>query len=268
MSTGKMKKMGPYIVTIKQFERRFLPKLRQLLMEEYQFQNREAHDVGQNVVYRLEAKFQENNSQPVQVFQEALTIIVTRETNKYRRLMDKNFGLSKITFNEMVLKMRNGDESIFEVVFLVHFDYCLNYIQGKYKASYADAYDASMDALLAFCKGLKDGTIKYGNLKFLFTQMAGQYYFKGIRKNKIQEPLEDYDIPEEEINFEEASLDILDKAWELLGEQCRQLLENFYYNNSSLTEIAKKREKSPSAMRKQKQRCIEKLRGYFKQMNL
>jgi RNA polymerase sigma factor (sigma-70 family) len=263
-----MKKMGPYIVTIKQFERRFLPKLRQLLVEEYKFQNKEAHDVGKNVVHRLEAKFQGNNSQPVQVFQEALSIIVTRETNKYRRLMNKNFGLSEVAFNEMVAKMKNGDESIFEIIFLAHFDYCLNYIQGKYKASYTNAYDASMDALLAFCKGLKNGSITYGNLKFLFTQMAGQYYFKCIRKNKMQEPIEDYDTPEDELTFEEANLDVLDKSWEMLGDECKKLLENFYYNNSSLTEIAKKHDKSPTAMRKQKQRCIEKLRGYFKQMNL
>lgn len=268
MSTQKRKNMGPYIVTIKQFEKRFLPKLLQILTDEYQFQNKEAQDLGQNVVNRLEASFSGNNSQPVQVFQEALTIIVTRETNKYRRLMDKNFGLSEIAFNEMIHKMKNGDERIFEVVFLSHFEYCLNYIQGKYKASYENAYDASMNALLAFCKGLKDGSITYGNLKFLFTQMAGQYYFKWIRKDKNQEPLEGIDMPEEVNNFEQSSLDKLDKAWELLGDQCKNLLENVFYNKKPLTEIAKKHEKSPTAMRKQKQRCMEKLRGYFKQMNL
>ncbi|KAA3623646.1 MAG: sigma-70 family RNA polymerase sigma factor [Bacteroidetes bacterium] len=262
-----MEKRGPYIVTIEQFWRRFLPKLLSHLIKEYQFKKREADLVGQNVLDRLESKFSGNNSQPVQVFHEALTIIVTRETNKFRRLMDKNFGLSETSFNDMILKMRQGDESIFEVVFLSHFDFCLNYLQGKYKASYENAYDATMNAMVAFCKGLKDESITYGNLKFLFTQMAGQYYFKWIRREKIQEPMPEIDIPEEQDDFEEASLNILDKAWDLLGEGCQKLLENFYYNNSTLIEIAKKHEKSPTAMRKQKQRCIEKLRGYFKQMN-
>lgn len=74
--------------------------------------------------------------------------------------------------------------------------------------------------------------------------MAGQFYFKWIRKEKPKEPLENIDIPEEEDSFDEANLNTLDKAWNLLGKDCRQLLENFYYRDDQLKEIAKNMKKA------------------------
>ncbi len=259
--------MGAYIVTLKQFGGSFIPKLVDSLVREQQFKKTDARQIGHNIMNRLELKFLNNNIQPIQVFQEAIVNIVLVETNKYRRLMDKNFGLSEDTFNQMIRKMRKGDNALFEAVFLAHFDSCLTYIQTKYNATHQNAYDASMNALLSFCKGLIDESIGYGNLRFLFTQMAGQYYLKWIRKESPKESIEGIDLPDEETSFDEISLNKLDKAWDLLGRECQRLLKAFYYKNDQLKDIAGKHQKSPSAIRKQKQRCIEKLRGYFKQMN-
>ena len=181
--------------------------------------------------------------------------------------MDKNFGLSEETFQQLIRKMKKGDDGLFETIFLSHFDICLSYVQTKYNATYPNAYDASMDALLSFCKGLMDGSIGYGNLRFLFTQMAGQYYLKWLRKESPKESIEGIDLPDEEDSFDEKSLFRLGKAWDLLGRECRVLLKAFYYKNDQLKDIAEKHQKNPSAIRKQKQRCIEKLRGYFTQMN-
>ncbi len=259
--------MGAYIVTIKQFGGTFLPKLVDSLVREHHFKRTDARKVGKNVMEKLERKFFNDKTQPVQVFQEAIVNIVTVETNKYRRLMDKNFDLSEDSFHEMIARMKKGDNSIFEVIFLSHFDSCLSYVQTKYNASHRNAYDASMNAMLAFCKGLIDGAIVYGNLRFLFTQMAGQYYLKWLRKDKVKRSIEGIDLAEEEEDsFDEKSLNKLDKAWELLGKECQNLLQAFYFKNKQLKDIAGKYEKSPSAIRKQKQRCIEKLRGYFKKM--
>ncbi len=222
--TDKVDMMGAYIVTVKQFGGTVFPKLMDQLVEEHQFKWTDAREVGRNVLTRLELKFCNEKNQPVQVFQEAIANIVVRETNKYRRLMDKNFGLSEDSFNEMVGEMNNGDERLFETIFLSHFDFCIGYVQEKYNATYEDAYDASMNALLAFCKGLIDKSIGYGNLRFLFTQMAGQYYLKWIRKERPKEPLEGIDLPEEGNSFDELSLNLLDKAWDLLGKECQKLL--------------------------------------------
>lgn len=258
--------MRPYIVTVKQFGCSFLPVLVKVLVDEYEFRHTDARHVGRNILTRLEGRFG-NNTMPVTVFHEAIGNIVVRETNKFRRLMDKNFGLSEEVFEQMVVKMRNGDEQLFEAIFLAHFKSCLSYVQTRYNATYENAYDASMNALVSFCTGLKEGSIGYGNLRFLFTQMAGQYYLKWIRKETPKESIEGIDVPEEDTSFDHKNLDIMDKAWELLGSECKKLLEHFYHKGDQLKDIAKKHEKNPSAIRKQKQRCINRLRGYFVQMN-
>lgn len=254
-------------LTIQQFVDHFFPTLVKHLKEEQFFTLKDAQRVGKNVINRLKWKFRQNKSQPVQVFQEAMINIVTRETNKYRRLMDKNFGLSEDSFLEMIKKLKNGDEEIFEKIFLSHFESCLSYIKFNYKASHEDAYDASMETMLTFCENLKDGKVVYGNLRFLFTQMAGQIYLKWLKKENRKEGMGNYDIEEEEITFDKESLDLLGNAWLKLGEGCQGLLKDFYHNKNTLKEIADKIGKTSVSLRKQKQRCIEKLRVYFTEIS-
>lgn len=177
--------------------------------------------------------------------------------------MDKNFGLSESAFSDLVNRLRKGDESLYEKVFLQHFESCLEFVQKKYNASYRDAYDASMDAMLLFCKRLKEGKIQYGNLRFLFTQMAGQIYLKWVKKESQIEAFTDIDIIDEPQRFDEETLGVLEKAFSKLGENCSELLKAFYFNEQSLKLIAEKRRQSAAAIRKQKQRCIEQLRQIF-----
>ena len=259
----------PFIfLTIQQFVDFFFPKIVEYLKEEQFFAIKDAQRVGENVINKLKWKFRNNKSQPVQVFQKAMINIVTQETNKYRRLMDKNFGLSEDSFNEMLVLLKNGDEQIFETIFLSHFESCLSYIKFNYKASHEDAYDASMEAMLTFCRNLKEGKVVYGNLQFLFTQMAGQIYLKWIKKESRKEEMGDYDTPEEEdVMFDKGSLHLLGKAWIKLGEGCQDLLKDFYHNENTLKEIADKIGKTSASLRKQKQRCVEKLRVYFTEIS-
>ena len=254
-------------LTVHQFTEYFFQELVEYIQQKEVFTNRDAKNIGENVINKLKSKFRSNKSQPVQVFQKAMVNIVTRETHKYRRLMDKNFGLSEASFLEMVEQLKNGNEKIYEKIFLNHFESCLSFVKFKYKASHQDAYDASMEAMLAFCKRLKEGKIEYGNVRFLFTQMAGQIYLKWIKRERRKESIEGYDLPEEQVIFDKESLDLLGKAWTKLGEGCKGLLENFYHNKNTLKEIADETGRTAAALRKQKQRCIEKLRIYFSEVS-
>ncbi|MEL7222926.1 MAG: hypothetical protein AAGJ93_16510, partial [Bacteroidota bacterium] len=60
------------------------------------------------------------------------------------------------------------------------------------------------------------------------------------------------------------ALETLNKAWVKLGESCKSLLKRFYYQNVTLLEIAGEQNKPAASLRKQKQRCVEKLRLHFK----
>lgn len=211
----------------------------------------------------------QNKSASSPFFTAAISNIATWEINKYRRLMDKNFGLSEIEFQKMVIQLKNGDEKIFETIFLSHFEDCMSFIKYKYNTSTEEAYDASMQAMLAFCHRLKDGKITYGNLRFLFTQMAGQFHLKALKKSSNQEEFSPLIHDQEDFldAFNDEDLLLLDQAWNQLGDKCKTLLNEFYYNNNTLQEIAQRLEKNAATIRKQKQRCIEKLRSLFIAIN-
>ncbi|MEM9884524.1 MAG: sigma-70 family RNA polymerase sigma factor [Bacteroidota bacterium] len=182
--------------------------------------------------------------------------------------MDKNFGLTQERFEELLTALQDGDEQLFEQVFLSHFNSCMQYLMRNYKASKADAYDVTMDTLLVFHKRMKAGKITYGNLRFLFTQMAGQHYKRWIKKEGFTHTaveILEHELPALQIDKTDAQ--IFDDAWKRLGSHCKEILKAFYYDNVSLNDLAVQAEKKAAAIRKQKQRCLEKLRVLFHEIN-
>lgn len=178
----------------------------------------------------------------------------------------KNFGLSPEGFQQLLQELKEGKDELYQQVFLNHFNDCMNYLKKQYYATHEDAYDASMDTLLAFCDRMKKGRIKYGNLRFLFTQMAGQVYLKSQKQaNRTTALPEELNIPDEmETGLSTAAYEAFDLAWPKLGKECRQLLKSVFYDREKLKNLAKNYNKSEVAMRKQKQRCMTKLQAIFK----
>ena len=255
------------VVTVQQFAEAFLPTLIQQINVGAGIALREAIQIGEIAIQKLKSQFQANKPRPFEVFQKAISIIADRETNKYKRLTEKNFGLSEDAFKEMVTNLQAGDEQLFEQVFLSHFKSCVVLIKKKFKAPHQDAYDATMNAMLAFCRNLKAGKVEYGNLRYLFTQMATHNYLKWVKRQSKTEEFTQFDLSEELPRFDQESYELLGQAFAKLGEGCRDLLNAFYYNENSLQQISEKTSRSYAAIRKQKQRCIEKLRSFFIELN-
>lgn len=255
------------ILTVQQFADSFFPTLIQRLTGEAGIALKEAVRIGENAIQKLKIRFKANKPQPVQVFQKAITIIVDRETNKYKRLIEKNFGLSEEAFHEMVATLQAGDEQLYERVFLSHFKSCMALLKRKYQAPHQDAYDATMNAMLLFCRKLKEGSIEYGNLRYLFTQMASHSYLKWIQRQSKTEEFTLFDTAEQLPRFDQESYELLGKAFALLGAGCQDLLNAFYYNENTLQQVAEQTNRSYVAIRKQKQRCTEKLRNFFTKLS-
>ncbi len=255
------------MVTVQQFAEAFFPTLIEQISAKAEIALQDAIQIGEIVIHKLKSRFQANKPRPVQVFQQAIAIIAAKETNKYKRLTEKNFGLSEEAFAEMVSKLQAGDEGLFEQVFITHFKSCAALLKKKYKASHQDAYDATMNAMLAFCRNLKAGKVEYGNLRYLFTQMASHNYLKWIQRQSKTEEFTQFEIAEEMPHFDPESYELLGQAFAKLGEGCRDLLNAFYYNENTLQQISEQTTRSYVAIRKQKQRCIEKLRNFFIALN-
>ncbi|AXG71589.1 sigma70-ECF: RNA polymerase sigma factor, sigma-70 family [Kordia sp. SMS9] len=176
----------------------------------------------------------------------------------------QNFGLTEASFNNMLLRMKAGNDDLFEKIFLAQFEETIAYLMQRYSVNHSMAYDATMDALLKFRKRLLEGKITYNNMRFLFTQMAGQFLTTVLKKRSKSVKISTNETIVETVDeIDDTTLDFLDAAWKLLGDQCSKLLENYYYKKIALNELAQKLGKSDAALRKQKQRCLETLRSYF-----
>ena len=181
------------------------------------------------------------------------------ETSKLQLQMSKNFGLTEMGFVEMRNALRQGNEELFEKVFLAHFESCIQYLMSNYTLTRENAYDASMDALIEFRRKLIADKIGYGNMRFLFTRMASQIYLKSKSKNMRVEGLT-YD---DESTVDQDDMIALDKAISQLGPECQELLRLNFYEKMKISEIAVLKDKSAASLRKAKQRCIEQLRIFF-----
>ena len=194
--------------------------------------------------------------------------MLNKESHNIPSAPAKNFGLSPKDYIELCNKLKAGDESLFQTIFLAHFEDCMKYLQRKYNLQHEQAYDTTMDTLLLFRRRILDGKISYGNIRFLFTQMASQLYLKATNKTPqlVEESALSGMLDEVEESIDGEVLSALNKAWEQLCDNCMQLLKRFYYEKASLKEIAEDQQKNAAALRKQKQRCVEKLRVHFKQV--
>ncbi|WP_169435068.1 RNA polymerase sigma factor [Neolewinella persica] len=174
----------------------------------------------------------------------------------------KNFNLSEIEFNELRDKLVNGDQHLFEHIFLQHFQKCMDYVIREDKAEDDVAYDATMDAFLSFRMKLVQGKVNYGNLRFLLTRMARQHYYKRAKKeNTLDLDLIQHQVADEDFTNNADVMELLQRGWSTLGEKCKHLLHSFYYLGQPLKSIAARTNRKPDALRKQKQRCVDQLRG-------
>lgn len=180
------------------------------------------------------------------------------------KILEQNFGLSKFDFDELLHKMKLGDKALFEKIFLYQFSNSHQYLKIKYNIDDALAYDCTMEALLKLRTKLLEGKVEYGNLRFLFSKMAGQFLSDLTRKKtSTYIPEEDHRlIPVEQENI---ILDRLEKCWKSLGDECKNLLQEFYYNRKMLKHLAEEMGRKETYIRKRKQRCLEKLRSLFQQ---
>ncbi len=176
----------------------------------------------------------------------------------------KNFGLNEASFEKLVIDLKKNDTYFFEQVFLKQFEETMNYLRREYRSSSEEAYDATMDTLIEFRTRFVDGKLQYGNLRFLFTKIASQMLLRNRKKNTAGIDgetflSEDADTEPEDLQ----GLSQLNIAWKSLGEACKQLLTWHFYGKMKLSEIAEETQKTPATIRKQKERCVKKLKDQF-----
>ena len=184
-------------------------------------------------------------------------------TNESQIQYNRNFGLSEIHYNEMAIKLKQGNEKLFEQAFLNHFERSMSYVIKKFNAEKEIAYDITMNTLLELRKRIIQGKVQYGNLNFLFTQMCAQRYKREMGRKIDNDTYTQVNSNNQE--FEEETYEILDQVLSKMGEDCKSIIQDVYYNKTAYKEMETKYAKSASALRKQKERCITKLKMLIRQ---
>ena len=178
--------------------------------------------------------------------------------------LSKNFGLTESEYNDLYNKLNSGDELLFEVTFMTHFEPAMKYLMNMNGASHDDAYDVVMNVLIEFRRRILDGKVKYGNLKFMFTQMCVQRY-KREKGKKLDVTEYGYLSEYQDEPIDEELYQLLDKAMDKLGERCQQIIQDVYYAKTAYKVLEKKYKTTAANLRKQKERCITKLKMSLRQ---
>lgn len=180
-----------------------------------------------------------------------------------------NLGLTKAEFKKLVLRLQEGEETLIEKAYLLHFEKCVAVVAKHTSCTQALAYEAVMDALIEIRSDLQKDRIRYGNLESYFTSRAVNKFYKRNKKKKIKtgplvEGLEFIDDTAQKDRLVEKELNqIVRQGIEKLGRECQEILHLFYYQDLKMTEIGEQLNKSHEAVRKQASRCRGKLKKYF-----
>ena len=168
-------------------------------------------------------------------------------------------------FETLSERLREGDESLYERIFLNHFKPCMGILTKKYRAPHDEAYDCIMWAMLRMRHLLIENRIVYGNLESYLIRIAVNEYLKKQERNKeISSDIFPEGSWDADLLGETETLGILDRAWEKLGDRCQELLKGFYYDKIELKKLTELLEDSSEAnTRKRKERCLTELRKLF-----
>ncbi len=248
----------------RELEKTYIFSIINSLMESSGCHYKDAQSCAIDIIQSLVPIAVEKNDIHALTVKGKLNKLIRKKANEIKLFQEKNFKLSQHQFTDLVTATQRGDLALFEHAFLSHFNLCVHFLKKKYNASHDDAYDITMDTMLDFRKRIVDGKVTYGNLRFLFTQMASQLYQKKINKNHTVS-LDGIELEDKIIEIDKEGLATLKKAWSKLSDSCQDLLKKYFYGKMKLTEIAEEENKSSAAIRKQKQRCVAVLKNYFTQ---
>lgn len=191
-------------------------------------------------------------------------ISLPNEENK-----SKNLGLTKKEFSDMLSRLIKGDETLIEKIYLKQCKTCMTNLIRAYSCTHEEAYESTIDALYDLRKDLMKNKIMYGNLASYFNRRAALVLFKTKRKSKIDTISLDFDMDfEASVDTDTVDEDvkvIIKNAISKLGSECRQIIKQFYFNETKLEDIAKELNKNHATVRKQISRCRDKLRNYIGQ---
>ena len=187
--------------------------------------------------------------------------------------MNKNFNLTQHEFERLRQKLKEGDETLIETIYLRHVPDCIKFLLKKYGNShqaFEKARQSTMDALFEIREDLLVDKIQYGNLRYYFTARAKMKYSKFLNRgndNMRMVSMEDQDFESDEnisddLIRREIRMRVV-KAMAKLCEDCKNIIRLHYYEEHTFKKIAELLNITYTNATKKAERCRKKLKGFL-----
>lgn len=177
--------------------------------------------------------------------------------------------------NDLLEKIRQNGAQELEPLYVEFRNEFIGWMNKKYSVSHEDAKDIYQQTILTFYENIKSQRL---------TELSSKTksYVFAIGGNKAKEHLRKTNrlvnntntlsyiegLTEEEDKDKEASeklVGVMQESLESLGEPCKSLLKNFYYQKHSLDRITETMGyKNRDTAKNQKYKCLQRLRKIFK----
>ncbi|SHI41877.1 RNA polymerase sigma factor [Flavobacterium terrae] len=169
--------------------------------------------------------------------------------------------------NQLVDSLKKGDE---KTIASIYNDNRNGFIlfASRYEINKEDIIDIYQDAVIVLCENAKKGlldnlqsnisTYLYSIGKYMIFHKLKKAEKNTIKKETIPDDL-DWEFYEEE--QENSEVQLLQKAWGKIGEQCKKVLQLFYYEEKKLDEIMEiLAYTNKDVLKSQKSRCLKQLK--------
>ncbi len=172
---------------------------------------------------------------------------------------------------EIVNRIKQGDERAIQKIY-TEFKPEFMLFAKRYELDESCLLDVYQDAIIALCENAKKGTIDTikSSLKTYFFAIGKYMIFAKLKEQKKNVPYEDIknlDFEWNEYSEEKNNLYVrqLQQGFSQMGEQCRRILELFYYEEKNLDQITKlMKYDNKDVAKSQKSRCIKTLKEIIK----
>ncbi|MBX3238298.1 MAG: sigma-70 family RNA polymerase sigma factor [Chitinophagaceae bacterium] len=165
--------------------------------------------------------------------------------------------------------LQDNPEHALKRIYSDNFSWLENYIRQN-SGNPDDARDIFQEGIAAAWMNLRTGKFVGTRDKFnaYVRQICKYKWINELRSGKRKKTVYNEQVSEQDIpdNVSEGDLEhtmLLKKSFSMLGEKCREVLEQFYYNQKPLGEIATQMQNTEDSIKTIKYRCMMQLRKFF-----
>lgn len=174
------------------------------------------------------------------------------------------------TNNQLTTAFKNNDQKVMQQVYQQIFPKFRSHVL-KNSGDENQAKDVFQEAFVNCWQNVKEDKLATNsNLEaYLFTiaknkwidHLRSMEFKKTVKMDNLSRLTIVQDEPENDHKVTEQQDEIMKKALDRLGANCKLLLQLFYFDRKSMHEISRLMEIAPASARNQKYRCMEKLRN-------